>query len=82
MIQFELKHTQPAQVSLNEDGSATIKQGFTTGAVGVPDSYGMIAGDTIEVIVSNYANKTVAQTQTEVMAAVNDCIAEKYPSVN
>jgi len=83
MINFELKHTNPANVKLNEQtGIATIQQGFTTGVVGVPDSYGMIAGDTIEVQVANYINKSVVQTNTEVMAAVNAYITNKYPTIN
>jgi hypothetical protein len=81
MINFELKHTNPANVSLHDNGNATIVQGFTTGVVGVPDSYGMIAGDTISVEVLNYANKTVSQTNTEVITAVNNFIATKYPSI-
>jgi len=81
MIQFELKHTNPANVKLNDDGTATINQGFTTGVVGVPDSYGMIAGDTIVVTVEDYANKTVTQTNTEVITAVNAFIANKYPTI-
>lgn len=80
MITYELKHTNPAQASLNDDGSATIVQGFTTGVVGTPDSYGMIAGDTITVSIPDYANKTVSEVNTTVITAVNAFIANKYPS--
>jgi len=80
MINYELKHTNPASVKLNDDGSATINQGFTTGVVGTPDSYGMLAGDTIAVSIPDYANKTVSEVNTTVIAAVNAYIAVKYPS--
>lgn len=82
MINFELKRTLPASVSLDsQTGVATVTQGFTSGVVGVPDSYGMIAGDTINVDVADYVNKSVVQTQTEVLAAVNAFIANKYPPI-
>lgn len=81
MITFALQHTNPAQVKLNDDGSATIIQGFTTGVVGVPESYNIVAGDNIEVLIADYADKTVSQVNTEVISAVNDFIAAKYPSV-
>jgi hypothetical protein len=80
MITYQLKHTNPAQVKLNNDGSATITQGFTTGVVGTPDSYGMVAGDTLIIPIANYANKTVSQVNTEVITAVTAFIASKYPS--
>lgn len=81
MAQFELKKTQPAKVTLDEvTGVATVNQGFITGVVGVPDSYGMVAGDVIDVQVEDYLNKSVVQTQTEVMAAVAAFIATKYPN--
>ncbi len=80
MIDYELKHTNPSQTRLNDDGSATIVQGFTTGVVGVPDSYGMIAGDTITIVIGDYANKTITQAQAEVLESVNAYIANKYPS--
>lgn len=80
MITYELKHTNPAQVSLNDDGSATIVQGFTTGVLGTPDSYGMLAGDSISVNIPDYANKTVTQVNTTVITAVNAFIVAKYPS--
>jgi len=80
MPNYELKKTMPAAVSLNDDGSATINQGFLTGVVGTPDSYGMLAGDNITVQVADYANKTVSQVNTEVMTAINAFIAQKYPN--
>lgn len=81
MITFELKHTEPATVTLRDNGSATIRQRFSTGVTGVPDSYGMSASDMIIVEVSNYTNKTVTQVNTEVLTAVNAYITEKYPSI-
>ena len=78
-MNFELKHTNPASVKLNQDGSATINVGFTTGVVGNP--YNMIIGDTIIVEVANYANKTVSQVDAEVGTAINNFIANKYPSI-
>jgi hypothetical protein len=80
MATYELKNTTPAQVSLKDDGSAIIVQGFTTGPVGVPASYKMIAGDNISVTIPDYANKTVSEVNTIVIAAVNDFIANKYPT--
>jgi len=73
-------NTTPAQVSLKDDGSADIVQGFTSGVVGVPASYKMITGDNITVNVPDYANKTVSEVNTIVIAAVNDFIANKYPT--
>ena len=80
MPTYELKKTNPAQVTLNEDGSATIVQGFTTGVVGTPDSYGMLAGDNISVNVASYATKLPPVIEAEVLAAVNAFIANKYPA--
>ncbi len=80
MINYELRNTDPAQATLNEDGSASIRQGFTTGVVGVPDGYGMTSWNSIIVTIADYANKTFTQGQAEVLAAVNDFISNKYPS--
>lgn len=80
-MNFELKNTEPASVSLHDNGNATITIGFTTGPVGCPASYNMIAGDTISVTVINYANKSVSEVNTEVMTAVNQFIANKYPNI-
>jgi len=81
MISFELKNTNAAKVTLLGNGNATIEQGFTTGVVGVPSSYGMIAGDTIQIEIVDYANKTVTQVNTEVITAVNNYITTKYPNI-
>jgi hypothetical protein len=80
MINYELKHTEPAKVSVDTvANTGTVVQGFTTGAVGVPDSYGMVAGDSITVVVTGWSAKTTAQADTEVITAVNAFIAAKYP---
>lgn len=80
MINYELKKTFPGEVTLNNDGSATIKQRFLTGVVGTPDSYKMLAGDSIEINIPDYANKTIVEADTIVNAAVAAFIAQKYPS--
>lgn len=80
MIQYELKKTNPPAVTDNEDGSSTITVGFLTGPVGTPDSYGMLAGDTINVQIANSGSKTKDQIQAEMLVAINAFIAQKYPS--
>jgi metal-sulfur cluster biosynthetic enzyme len=77
-MNYELKDTNPATVKLNQDGTAKINIGFTTGVVGCP--YPMVVGDSIEVIVENYTSKTVVQSNIEVMEAINSYIQNKYPN--
>lgn len=82
MINYELKKTNPASVSTDVDGQDTTRVviGFTTGVVGTPDSYGMVAGDAITVDVANGSTKTQAQIDAVVVAAITAFIAQKYPS--
>ena len=76
-MDFELKNTNPAQVELDSvTDVATIVQGFTTGVVGCPESYRMITGDTITIQVVDYSNKSVIQTNTEVIT----CLLYTSPS--
>lgn len=79
MITYELKHTVDAIVSVNTN-TGTVVQGFTAGAVGIPDSYKMVAGNTITVTVTGWGSKTSDQINAEVITAVNAFIAAKYPS--
>lgn len=79
-MDYELKHTNPPSTRVNDDGSAIITVGFTTGVVGCPDSYKMVTGDTIEVPIENWNSKTIPQVTAEVDAAIAAYIAVKYPS--
>ncbi len=79
MVNYELKKKNEPAVKSNEDGSMTITQGFITGVVGCPLSYGMVAGDAIVITVEGAYAKTGLQIEEEVNAAVNAYIAQKYP---
>lgn len=81
MINFELKKTEEPKTKVNNDGTADITIGFSTGVVGVPDDYKMVVGDKITVTVSNFLSKNGEQLNTEVIAAVNAFIANKYPAI-
>lgn len=54
-------------------------QGFLTGPVGTPMSYGMYAGDTMVIEIAGAYAKTGLQIEEEVNTAVNAYIAQKYP---
>jgi len=81
-MDFELKSTNPASVTTDSVAdTTTVIQGFTTGVVGCPDSYKMVAGNTITVVVEASSTKTQAAIEAEVIAAVNTFITTNYPSV-
>lgn len=82
MIKFELKNTMQASIKIADITTTIVTQGFTTGVVGVPNSYGMVAGDTIEVVINtNNGTKDQNQMNAEVISAVNSFIAKKYPPI-
>lgn len=81
MTNYELKKKNPGAITLNEDGSATISQGFMTGEVNTPMSYGMLAGDTISIVVQDFATKLPPVIEAEVNTAINAYIATKYPAI-
>jgi hypothetical protein len=77
-MEYALTHTNPPTIKDNADGSSTISVGFTTGVVGCP--YNMVAGDNIEIVIANSGSKTKNQIETEMGAAINAFIADKYPT--
>jgi hypothetical protein len=79
MATYELKRITNTTVKA-EGTSLFVTTGFNTGETTTPESYGMVAGDTITTEIENSANKTESQIKAEQTAAINAYIATKYPS--
>jgi len=79
-MDYELKRTNSPSTKVNDDGTAVITVEFTTGVVGCPYAYNMVATNTIQVPIAGFNSKTGEQLNDEVTAAINAFIAVKYPS--
>lgn len=79
MIQYEFKKLGTSEITNDEVANTLlVVQPFFVGVVGVPDEYGMLACDTIKMIIESVSSKTQAEIKAEILSEIATFITNKY----